>query len=732
MAERRFIAATEGLRTRPMEGTAGYGPQGSLAGAEAGAAQAFSQLAAQTGAIADRGAIAAGEQAGAVAGASGDNILPEAGSLYGDAYRNSWFRTYAAKLDTDLYEKGFAVYEANKDSPSALAAGLAKLREDMTKEMVLPDPVAQATFEIKFRRVALGYQQDAARRADARVKDTERAASVQALAASSANVERQGYATGLDPKGIEATDAEAKNFYSMVDRAVAADAITPGNATVLKRKFDDGRAEAHVKGEFSRLPPDQRPAFVARLDDEFKAGKGLFKGMDFDSFERLKTDLQRGMHADTVQASKSAIQLDTRIKRTQKLFEEGFSPAPSEWSSLEVAAASVPNGPETIAALKADDALFARWRNMSPGEVEAELATERAKAATSGTDQVGARKLMAGEKFLANMRAELGRDPLGWAERTGIAQAPLIDFAAPDAGTAMQDRVAAAEAVAGRYGIRPVYLRPEEKQAIQVAAGMGGEAMTGVLGQIAAGFGTRAPRVLAEVSRDAPILAHIGGLVTGDTPSRAAADATTGIALKRDPAYKPHRYTSSENAAFETETAAVVGPAFLLAPKDGEAMEATARLIYEARVARGAYTPALKDNNAKDGWRRALNEAAGASFDAEGVQYGGFGSHDPNGIFNRAYKVVVPPAIQADRFTSVIDALRDGDLPQGAPSAAQVQQGHLVAVGSGRYEVALGDPGGDDPRWLTTAAGGRFVLDLNPLLPALRQRVPRAFRGGAR
>ncbi len=142
-----------------------------------------------------------------------------------------------------------------------------------------------------------------------------------------------------------------------------------------------------------------------------------------------------------------------------------------------------------------------------------------------------------------------------------------------------------------------------------------------------------------------------------------------------------------------------------------------------------------KDAEATEIYGRALQEAAGARFDAEG-QWGGVGTVN-RGWWSGRYQVVVPSSIRADRFGDVIDALRDSDLQDladpprtadGRKFTAADLKGATAIATAGGYMFALGDPASGDPQ-LIPAGGKPFVLDLESLLDQLGPRVPGAIRG---
>ena len=71
--------------------------------------------------------------------------------------------------------------------------------------------------------------------------------------------------------------------------------------------------------------------------------------------------------------------------------------------------------------------------------------------------------------------------------------------------------------------------------------------------------------------------------------------------------------------------------------------------------------------------------------------------------------------------------------PRPPKGAAALSSLHFTSLGPGVYALSKGDPNGEDPQWVTYQGGqrgnsGRFTLDLNALEPALRARVPGAYK----
>lgn len=717
-------------------GAAGRGPEGSLASAYASDSAGLSGLADAFGRLADRQAATEGEMAGAAAGLEGKPQLTGRSSVYGAAYEMAALRTYADRLDAKQMEGTFAVYQQHKDDPAALAKGLDELKQKMLTEDVLDDPRAKAIFERQYTRSSMIYQREALERADTKARAQAHADATTAATASGANLQRLGYASGLDPQASPDLDEELKRHDHIVDRAVETGAMTPVAAAAAKAKMRQDLLEARVKGQYERLPEADRPAFVRGLLEEYKGGKGLLKGQDLDFVERLSAGLEHRLKAQAVDRQTAANAVDHQVKKIQDLGAAGYDVSDAEWKTLETAAARVDGGPAVVAAMRQDAAVFQAWRNMGPDALERALEQERGKLARGGANELAARRIAAGEKLLKEMRGELGKDPLGWAERTGVTGVAQLDLNDP---ATMGTRVAQAEAVAQHYGVKPVYLRPEDRSALASAQAAGGPAFTATLGAIVAGFGDRAPRVLAEISDEAPMLARAGALAAIGGSASLAEDLATTVLRRNEPGYKAPQWKAAKLNEAANE---VYGSAFLASPRERLATETVARAAFENRISRRGLPADLSTSDSAEAYRRTLQEAAGATFDADGHQYGGIAKRSGNLLgwrapWNGSDKVVVPVNVRADRFDNVVDAIRDEDLARlppgidGKPVAARtVQKGHLVAVGVGRYRVAAGDPAGDDPQWVTTQDGSYFILDLNALEGTLRTRVPGAYRGG--
>lgn len=393
------------------------------------------------------------------------------------------------------------------------------------------------------------------------------------------------------------------------------------------------------------------------------------------------------------------------------------------------------------------------WQQMNPAQLSGELSRLDQRIAREGTNERTNALRAVGQRLLTTMNKELAADPLGWANKTGVVPVPLIDFSAPTAKQEMQVRTSIADTVARQYGIAPTYLRPEEVRALQVQTAAGGKPMLDAAKGIADGFGERSGAVLDQVSKDAPVLAHIGGLLSGGLFGGGtqvfANDVAEAEGLKADPEKSKHlpKWVKEPNdRVHQFEDAHRVdqyGDAFLMVPDNGRAAEQSSRAAFIVRSYRNGYDPNSLDipgSATGKAYNRTLQEGAGASFDTKGNQFGGVTDYSSKGYFpwSASNKVLVPGYIRADKFKDVIGAIRDEDLsklaigPQtvgGKPYAARDLQSAIPVATAGGYRFAHGDPASSDPKWVRGEDGNPFVLNLDKLDDVLRARVPGAFSG---
>lgn len=470
------------------------------------------------------------------------------------------------------------------------------------------------------------------------------------------------------------------------------------------------------------------------------------------AFSRVKQALDARARDD----NRIAAGINDQITRLGKTAAQGYPPNPDELATVRTAVDATQNPAlaANLARVEATLPIIQSWRQMSPPQLEAALGQFDKELREKGASDEALVLKDTGYKLLKEMRKEIAADPLGWADRTGVP-IPPINFGAPDAPAQMQDRIARAETVAAHYGVKPTYLRPDEQRALTAASAAGGDAMIAAAKLLSDGFGDRAPRVMREIAKDAPVLAHVGALTSqGGSPQflyDVAEAERTQQAVKAGEIKLPKQFES--DAAIKAQQARaqqVYGGAFLLAPDSARAATAAAQKAFFTRALRNGLDPSLGTATSavgtvdKEAYDKALQESAGARFTSDGTQYGGIAANyrvQSRGFLSSTYNnVLVPSDIRTDRFKDVIGAVTADDLKlmpvspvaaDGKPYTPRDLQNAVPVATRGGYRFALGDPASDDPKYLRGADGKPWVLDLDRLGDTLRKRVPGAYLGGS-
>lgn len=426
----------------------------------------------------------------------------------------------------------------------------------------------------------------------------------------------------------------------------------------------------------------------------------------------------------------------------EKIADSGIAVPPAQLAQVRAGVAAS-GDPDLQARMERTEAVLRFTegaRQMTPAQIAASIGSLDQTMADRPPSEILAVKT-AGVRLFSTMQKALKENPLAWADQVGLQKIPALDFGNPQS---LRERVARAETVAAHYGVQPTYLLPQESQALETAVAQGGAQMLTAAKVIADGFGDRAPLVASEVSRQSPVLAHMGALLSSGGSPAFVSDVAEAVKLRNDKDFKLPRWldkpTDKQLKAQGDRARDVYGSAFVTAPDSQRAAEATAQSAFFTRAARRGHDPLLENSDSKAAFDRSLQEAAGARFTSDGVQYGGIGT--VGGWFSfsgrNAAKVLVPANVRADRFSQVIGAVTDADLtalpvpPQSADgrafTARDLQSATPVATRGG-YRFALGDPTSADPKWIRGADGNPFTLDMTALEPALRQRVPGAYLG---
>lgn len=395
-------------------------------------------------------------------------------------------------------------------------------------------------------------------------------------------------------------------------------------------------------------------------------------------------------------------------------------------------------------------------RKMNPAQLEMQAAAiEKSMRETGGNEQ-GEALLKANTALLKTARTEIGKDQLNWADRTGFMEVPPIEFGKPDAAGQMVDRAARAKIIAEKYGTPVQYFREDEKEALKVATAAGGPQMKAVAKMVVDGFGADAPKAMAELSKDAPTLAHVGALTMSGGNEGFTSDVVDGIKMRGDKEFMdqlPTHMKKPSDLVFGAQSERrqeVYGSAFMLLPDQAQASQEAANNAFFSRAYRNHYDMALGKEKglpppglqglepSRKAYDETLQQSAGAHF-IGGVQYGGVTPYKSGGFWNKEMgKVLVPPTVKAGHFRDVIGAITDEDLRKvavsperadGTPYRAVDLRNALPIKVKGGYVFAQGDPQSANPKYIRGALGSPFVLDFDQMEPALRKRLPDAFMG---
>lgn len=359
------------------------------------------------------------------------------------------------------------------------------------------------------------------------------------------------------------------------------------------------------------------------------------------------------------------------------------------------------------------------------------------RLAGAGLSAAAAGVIEDAESYIGKRRKLVETDPLAEAERSGtIAGITPLDWDAGDALKAqIGARAAQAEAVAGSNGRAPQYLRPDEKDRLKEVLQAGGDKALKLATEIVEGAGSpaRARAILGEIETSAPRLGVLGRMVAHGAKEQAdaARDAFEALRMEQAPGVK----TAGAPKEAGTIERDVLGTAFAAQTADRQRAIDAARLIYKGRMARLGYDP--DDKKSENVYREALRLAAGGSGPQGGGMVGGVQAYTPPANWTGERKVLAPDDVKYGQFPNVIAALRDGDLaevPGGAPekdgrpySARDFKSAYPVRVPGG-YAFARGEPGSDDPQWITRKDGRPFVMDWQWFKTRVRPRVPQAFQ----
>lgn len=414
------------------------------------------------------------------------------------------------------------------------------------------------------------------------------------------------------------------------------------------------------------------------------------------------------LKATATSIGRSVDALEKVVKRFDPIRDEDVAAINDGINKLEAEGAPE----DMVAALRGDVArltamseLFNDIANDSTMTLEDKINTLRQRDGGYSTDESEFLALM--EQRLTAMETGLKDDPLSWGNGSGVVAlgVDLVetvlspDSQATDIATAVEARVKDANKVSAHYGTPKTILTKSEATALATALEeMPVELQTVTLNKLSTAFGQDALVVLGQISKDAPELAHIGGMMVLGADEATIDAAMRGRLIK---AGKEDR-ALGEMTDMRDQRVTLFDGLSTSAPmiKTMDRLKSVADLIY---LGKGGSAGGVFD---RDLYNEALQLAAGRQV-INGEERGGIVTYNGRNI-------IIPSSIKADDGVDEIfdnmesvndltaiavtqgpdgqmrpyDELPVGVLNQQAVPLSVVQRANLISVGDGLYKMA--------------------------------------------
>lgn len=705
-----------------------------MAEAVGGLAREFGQIGQRIGQLADHAAQVEGRDAGHLAGMDPEFRPGKAMTIRGEAFDKAGLDTYKARVHVEIGNEIEALQMRHQASPEKLGAELQERRKGW-----LENSPAELRPEIEnyFAKGGMAAMREATRQVWARQAAEQTGALQEELARAMRSTHQQAFALGLDPQADAAAADNVANLQRILGRTGpnGQRLVSPAQAAKMVEDAKREVAQARLLGTFERLPDaESKRRFIDRLDEDFAAGTGIAAQFDFDQLRQTRTMLEVELNRERGRHSMATQALARDVEGIAKRAAKGFTTGPEVIERLRATVAT--SGDEKLsAALQEAEGVLAfqmAARQQTPEQLDDFVRAETERVRGNASDGEVARIEVA-RKLAAEARVELAKDPNGWADRVGVVKLAPLDLSSPEAAAkSVEQRIVQAEHVASTYRQQPQYLRPDEVRRLAAVVSKGGTASVVVFSAIAATAGDRAPALLAELGKDAPVAAHIGALhvaIGGEVPPAVVSDAANGLGLLRTEGYK----RNGPSADQAREVAVLVHKGALAGlPQTEQALIGATNAAYEVR----AQLRKLTDFD-PELWGQTFREMTGET-QARGTTYGGIVMSRPPRFFgDGTAPVLVPPNVKQAGFRELVNAVRPDDFGADGPrygdgrlaTRADIAQAALVQAGDGRYWLNLGTS--EQPQYLVGPDNKtKFELDLKALEPRLKERRPDLYFGG--
>lgn len=637
----------------------------------------------------------------------------KAGTIRGDAYNNTAIDIHTNRLDTAMRGQMDALSLQHDGDPGGLSQSLDALRAGYVKDL---PPAAAALVDQSFARQKFALVHEAVNKFNSNLESANLAAFEENIQSRTTSAYRLAAKAGTGPEADAAISGELGALTQSIDSSP----LTPLQKSRLKQDAVSGVMSARVLGGFeAQKDPAARAAYAKQFQDDWQSGSGLSAQLDTKTYDSINGELIRRTQADEVAANKRTAALNTVIRSRLDYLKKGWPISDGDRQFLKNEVAKTGDA-ELTANLDFMDGL-ADWQKAhvasKPEIIDAQIAAMQQKLQKDGASEAALTTLDVMEGLRDEMKKGLADDPLAWAQRAGVADVQPLDFS--DGGklaASLTERVADAGAIAKHYGIQAKYFTAAETDGLKKMLRDTPLALPSIVSSLSAGLGSATPQALSEISKDAPLLAHVAGLTNATGSQRVAVDVAEALDRRNQPGYKS---TLPSAGKLQSAASEQLGASLIVLPNTLNGAMETASALFEARaLARGVDMEQFDTagSPARTLYSQALDEVLGATT-RDGVKYGGITS--VNGL-----DTVAPPDLAADSLQDMVANISADDLmfqkaigtANGIPIRPQdLRGGQLVMTGQGRYRIALGDVAGGDPRYVPGANGGYFELDLGML-----------------
>lgn len=651
------------------------------------------------------------------------------GTIAGEAFDAAAMKAYGWRMQQGLLTDLAQAYDANQDSPGGYEGAIGKIREQFLKEPILSEGPLREVFDQTFaEKITIGRLSVKSRH-EARVQAEAAAAATDGLETLRQSIERDAYTIGGNPAGDEALSAQVNRAGRQIDALIADGTISASQGAKYRKAFENTVFAARTEGTFDALPnPEAQADFALGIMEDYAAGTGFAASLGLDDARKLSNDLYsravRNQNAVTSERKALTSQLETSMADDIAAIAatgEGLDPTQSGLT------------PDKVQTLLGDRALAdwqaaqntaqKGWQATAGMELEtpAEI-SDRLEALKPDPAKPAFQNQLANYSAAASQAAtilqERATDPLGQANRTGLIELATIDNANAEAlATSLRTRRTQAETVARTYGVPPVVFRPDEIAHLKESVETQPDLLPRLASTMKAELGDLAMPALAQISDQAPELAWVTGIGIATGNSNVAIDLAATIKRRAE---KSLKLKMPDPGTLNAVAYSMLGPALSELPDGAAAVLSTAGMLYEndaARIGFDATEVGTPGTPAANAYTKALNRALG-SRQIDGQQWGGV--TEVNGR-----RTIAPVDMPAASVEKLLHSIEDGDLPLLPAIAAgngvevrarDLRKAFLVATGDGRYRVALGEPNSFEPKFLESAGGGFWELDLRQLL----------------